>query len=407
MFQFTGYLSDKQFHGFTEAASPSDLYPLWKSADDPPLEEMRCWLLLKTPSSSVWVEVVLDIPSYFDSLKSHFEDQISIEFRAKGKSSPNSSPHPSPSKESSGVDTEETVQVTESLSTLGMSDGLSTPTAGSHVTFKVQSIDFSELVNDKDPFTMEHVEEITDPLLLRFPKQEITHRQDTLCVSLDGFERFVRSEADAGNNLIGLELNRVVCKGGRELSFVLGKDVWLLSILEHSREIRNSFRDFLKCSIARENQLQGMQNDKEFWQRVLFWVSDFLDFRASQERLTLPPAEDGITPFMSPYYFSKEEAHGLGGLYMPNTASLHANLLLMLEEKAGEGALEVCASHDIAPVLLIGFGIKKGDLKNEKFKSDKKKWIKNERKRCRRRGFVPADGPLGAGSLVKGRHILG
>jgi hypothetical protein len=379
MFQFTGYLSAKKIVGFTEAASPSDLYPLWKSADDPPLEEMRCWVLLETPSSSVWVEVVLDIPSYFDGLKSHFEDQISIEFRAKGKSSPNSSPHPSPSKESSGVDTAETVQVTESLSTLGMSDGLSTPTAGSHVTFKVKSIDFSELVNDKDPFTMEHVEEITDPLLLRFPKQEIKHRQDTLCVGLDGFERFVRSEADAGKDLIGLELNRVVCKGGRELSLVLSKDVWLLSILEHSREIRNSFRDFLKHSIARENQLQGMQNDKEFWQRVLFWVSDFLDFRASQERLTLPP-EDGITPFMPPYYFSKEEAQGLGGLYMPNSANLHVTLLLMLEEKAGEGALEVCASHDIAPVLLIGFGIKKGDLKNEKFKSDKKKWIKKREK---------------------------
>jgi hypothetical protein len=379
MFQFTGYLSDKKFVGFTEAASPSDLYSLWKSADDPPLEKMRCWVLLKTPSSSVWVEVVLDVPSYFDCLKPLFEDQISIEFRAKGKSSPNSSPHPIPSKESSGVDTAETVQVTESLQTLGMSDGLSTPTAGSHVTSKVTSIDFSELVNDKDPFTMEHVEAITDPLLLRFPKQKIAHRQVTLCVSLDGFERFVRSEADAGKDLIGLELNRVVRNGGRELSLVLGKDVWLLSILEHCREIPNTFRDLLKCSIERESLLQEMQNDKEFWQRVLFWVSDFLDFRASQERLTLPP-EDGITPFMSPYYFSKEEAQGLGGLYMPNSANLHVTLMLMLEEKAAEGALEICASHDIAPVLFIGFGIKKGDLKNEKFKSDKKKWIKKREK---------------------------
>ena len=127
-----------------------------------------------------------------------------------------------------------------------------------------------------------------------------------------------------------------------------------------------------------------MQNDKEFWQRVLFWVSDFLDFRASEGRLTLPP-EDGITPFMSPYYFSKEEAQGLGGLYMPNTANLHATLLLMLEEKAGEGALEVCASHDIAPVLLIGFGIKKGSLKNEKFKKDKKKWIEKREKEMQKK----------------------
>ena len=68
----------------------------------------------------------------------------------------------------------EPVQVAESLSTLGMTTGLSTPTAGSRDAFEVQSIDFSELFNDKDPFTMENVEEITNPLVLRFPKDEIT-----------------------------------------------------------------------------------------------------------------------------------------------------------------------------------------------------------------------------------------
>jgi hypothetical protein len=354
-FSLIGYLLNNHFD-FTDAESPSDLYQRWKSAGDPPMDDVRCWVLLKTPASSVWVEVVLDIPNFFDLIKTFFEDEVSIEFRAKGTPSPNSSPHSDPTKESD-VGTAETVQVAESLSTLGLNDAQSTPT---------EAIDFSDLINDKDPFTMEGVEKIEDPLLLRFPKEEITGGQDIMCVSLDSFEQFVRAEVDAGKSLIDLELHRVMCKGGRELSFVLCMDVWMLSILEHPREIRNNFRGCLKCSIMRKYQLRGMKKDKELWQRVHFWVSDFLDFKASYERLTLP-LEDDITPFMSPYYFSKEEAEILGSLLMPNTADLHDTMSIMLEAKAGGGALEVCASHDIAPVLLIGFEIKKGFHKDKNF----------------------------------------
>jgi len=99
MFQFTGYLLNKHFES-TEAESPSDLYHLWKSDGDPPMDNLRCWVLLKTNVSSVWVDIVLDISAYFECIKMHFEGIISIEFREKNAPSPNISPESTQAKES-------------------------------------------------------------------------------------------------------------------------------------------------------------------------------------------------------------------------------------------------------------------------------------------------------------------
>lgn len=139
-------------------------------------------------------------------------------------------------------------------------------------------------------------------------------------------------------------------------------------------------------TIDREQQLQFLMEEKELWLRIRIWVSDFLvGFSDAQERLTIPPEEDGITPFMSPFYFSKEEAENLGKLLMPDMSDLQTTISTMLEGKARDGALEVCASHDIAPVLLVAFGIKNGFHKNEQFKKGKKKWIK-QREKYRKKG---------------------
>jgi hypothetical protein len=55
-------------------------------------------------------------------------------------------------------------------------------------------------------------------------------------------------------------------------------------------------------------------------------------------------------------------------------------MTIMLEEKAKDGAVAVCASHDIAPVLMVGFATKKNFHKQEGFKREKKAWIKKQDK---------------------------
>ena len=383
MVQFSGKLLGKSF-GPTEASTPHGLYEIWKSAEDPPIADVRCWVFSATDTASVWIEILLNLPNFFETIKGYLEGgELLIEFRAKGASSPNASANNSPSKES-GVETEDTVKVTESLSTLGLSSVISTPTSGSGRSTPREAINLSILLNDKDPFTMEHVREIEDPYLLQFLKNQMKIEKEILCVSLASFEQFVRSEADAGKNMVDLELNRIMCNDGRQRNFVCSVEVWLFSVLEHSQKMRNSFRQFLKCSIIREKQLRALVNEKHLWLRVRVWVSDFLDFGAAQERLTLPP-EDGLTPFMSPFYFSKAEAESLGGVLMPNATSLSTTISIMLEGKANDGALEVCASHDIAPVLYVAFGIKSGFHKKDQFIKEKKKWIKQQEKEMRKK----------------------
>jgi len=96
--KFSGYLLDKHF-GPTEAESPIDVYHQWKCDGDPPMDELRCWALLVVPNvTTVWLEVVLGLPDFFEHLRSRFEDHVTIEFRYKGSPSPNTSPHVFPSK---------------------------------------------------------------------------------------------------------------------------------------------------------------------------------------------------------------------------------------------------------------------------------------------------------------------
>jgi hypothetical protein len=157
--------------------------------------------------------------------------------------------------------------------------------------------DVAELINDKDPFTLEDVHSIEDPIYLRFKKKSLALGDEIVCVSLESFEMFVQAEAGAGKNLINLELNRVMCKDGRERNFVISERVWILSVLESPQTMRNNFRDYLQCSIERETQLEGLKEDQNLWKRVQFWVADLLDFSSAEERLTMPTStEEGICP---------------------------------------------------------------------------------------------------------------
>lgn len=349
--KFYGEMIGRSF-SVVEAESPSDLYQTLGS--DVLINDVRCWVAVKTATDDaiVWMEIFLNLPQYFEKVCGYLEDEVYIVFKRKPCNSPSSSV---------GL-----VKVADEVSSVG--DSLC----------NAAKVDVSDVMNDEDPFTLENVVMIEDPLLLHFPKKRSID-VETICVSLSSFERFVQSESDAGKNVINLEMKRVMCKGGRERSFVISKHVWLRSILKLPQKTRSSFREYFTSAILREDQLDVIKNDKDLWNRVLIWTSDLLDFESSQGRLTMLP-EDGVAPFVSPYYFSTEEAKYLGGLRMPNMTTLHQTLLHMLEGKADDGALEVCASHDLAPILLIAFEIKKGFHKNATFKSEKKKWLKKREK---------------------------
>ena len=82
---------------------------------------------------------------------------------------------------------------------------------------------------------------------------------------------------------------------------------------------------------------------------------------------------------MTPFYFSTEETQILCDLRMPNHVVLREQLALMMGGKE-----HVCASHDIFPILVVAFDIKKDFQKSQRFKNDKKKWIKEREKEIKK-----------------------
>lgn len=403
--KFSGHLLDKHFDS-TEADSPVHLYKNLVLKKCNKNDHLRCWVLLQTPNTntSVWVDILLELPDYFDTiihsslLCKDEEVVVFIDFRRKGSPSPNTSPRVesigNPSMGTATLKVEEVVSSFSSLSHTNSGFSSTTSLSSSNSKIGIKNDASVELINDKDPFTLGNVESIEEPIYLRFPNKKSTSSspirgQDiVLCVSLESFQKFVQEGTDARKNLIALELNRVICKDGRARNFVLTKDNWFLSILfEPFQTLQNNFREHLKCAILRENQLQTVKEDgNDLWKRVQFWVSDLLNFQSAEDRLGLLPAA-GVCPFMSPYYFTPKEAKTLGDLLMPNTTDVFTTMTNMMEEKESGGAVAVCASHDIAPVLIDAFMIKKNFQKQESFKRDKQAWIKKQDKVMKKKKY--------------------
>lgn len=377
--KFSGSICGTEFSGIT-AQSLQDLYLIVADETTVPIEAVRCWTLMDTPIAgvTVWAEIQLLVPGFFEKMSDLLPDEVTIVFKKKPCNSPESSPQNSPEKDGSQL-----LAVQQSLSESGLVEvNTSSSDENSSGALSPRGYDASNIINDVDPFTLEDVETIEDPLLLHFHKR-LSVEIETICIGLSGLEHFVQSESDAGKNLINLELKGIRCKNGQQRNFVVSKQVWVRSILKQSKTLRNSFTEFFSCAILREDQLDEMKREKDFWKRIMFWISDFLSFEESQHRLTLPPA-DGESQWMSPFYFSAEEAQYVGSLMMPNTITLQDTLKNMMEGKASAGAVEVCASHDLAPVFMTAFATPRAFHKDTSFKKEKKDWIKKREKEMKK-----------------------
>jgi len=374
--KFSGSVCGKEFSGIT-AQSLRDLYRI-VAGPTVPMQDVRCWTLMNTAvaEEAVWAEIQLTVPGFFEKISDLLPDAVTIIFKKKPCSSPEtSSPRNSPGKDDSQLYTVQQSLLESGLVGVSTTSGSEIPSGGA---LSPRGYDASTISNKVDPFTLEMVETIKDPLLLHFHK-ELSAEIETICVGLSGFEQFVPSESDSGKNLFNLELKGIRCRNGQKRNFIVSKQVWVCSILNHPKTLHNSFTRFFFCAILREDQLNEMKREKDFWKRIMFWISDFLCFDESQHRLTLPPVY-GESQWMSPFYFSAEEAQYVGKLMMPNTTTLQDTLKTMMEGKARVGAVEVCASHDLAPIFTTAFAMPHAFHKDPSFKKEKKSWIKKREK---------------------------
>jgi hypothetical protein len=372
--KFSGSVCGQAFSGIA-AVSSQDLYEIVAGSTTstvPPISDFRCWVSIATdkPGDSVWVEIHLGWLSFFQKMAFLLSEDVTIVFKKTPCNSPESSTNNRPDKDG------DLLALQQDLSASSIAE--STISSNSEKDPRPNSGRSLGVINKSDPFTLEEVESVEDPLFLHFHKR-LSVEFDTICVSMSAFEQYVHSESEAGKNPTTLQLINVECQNGQRRKFILSKQVWVRSILTQSTASRRSFTEFFSCAVVREDQLEEMKKEKDFWERIMFWIQDFLSFEESQDRLSLPPT-DGEYLWMSPFYFHAEEPQYVGSLMMPNTITLRETLQVVMAGKHSAGAVEICASHDLAPILITAFEMHHGFHKNATFKQKKSQWIKNRQK---------------------------
>jgi len=278
---------------------------------------------------------------------------VSLQFRRK----PCNSPNTSPAKSVQGT----TIACASNLSA-------STTVAGATTfdTASVEDCNFSlglvEFNNKLDPFTRIEVNNVDCVLVLNFGEQGV------IAVDKHQFEQFVINAEKDGKAFDELSLRHVEYNDGTSHDLALDWDMWTEQILPVSKLLRASYFGVHVSEIAIRNKLREIQQgNPQLWARITYWVADFGDMDAL-ERLEMP-CEENVPPYMSPFYFSKEEATKLGQLVGPSSASLGDAL-------RAKSSIATCAAHDLKPLLEIAFRLEQGFHKVKGFHERKLAWIK-------------------------------
>lgn len=349
--KFKGKLWGSDFDA-TEADSPVELFQILARDGEDDLRDVRCWVLVKSASRPYWLEVMLDDSSLFnivsaaDHLLLDEDSYVSVEFRRK----PCNSPNTSPSKDATG-------------NSLGESHTLSTLETFSSSDAKDHSTIFR---NSIDPFTRCSFAEIETYLVLNFPSHDSADGVDAIFVDKESFEEYVQHSEQEGKNFDQLILANVELCDGSVQHLHLTWDIWVSSVLPASKVLRGSYHRVNAAEKAREEKLSQIKENESLWERVTFWIDDFADSEAL-ERLEV--ISDDHPPYISPFYFRKEEAILLGRL---DAVSPSVSLGDVLRAKS---STSTCAAHDLKPFLEEVFRLDRGFHLVGDFRAKKKAWV--------------------------------
>jgi len=295
------------------------------------------------------------------------DGRVSVEFRRKPCHSPNSSPASERADAAAVSEDMATATTLSTLSALSMEDkdALSPAAAATH------SDPFSVVVRNRvDPFTRTPISELEDVLYLQFSLPN-TVNVEMFAVEKPSFEEFVANAEKDGKSFDQLILAQVECDDGKTRNLTLDWEIWVESILPCSKRFRSAYFQMNVSGKARESKLRRIKEEiPDLWSRITYWIADCGDSDAL-ERLEIP-WEDGVPPYMSPFYFNKKEAIYLGALSLLSSHSLGDAL-------RAKSATQMCAAHELAPFLEQAFGLKRGFHRDQHFRQKKQAWVSKRR----------------------------
>ena len=361
---FTGTIWGKRFTG-KEFPSHVELFRSLAPDADP--AEVRCWILVKA-DRPYWLELSLGSCTIFNLVVGGdeavlAEGQVSIQFRLKPCSSPNTSPTKQVEDTTSNEDTTGPITYDTTLSaSTTIASALTFDTATGEDSKMSPSLALSQVNNKLDPFSQMEVNSLECALVLNFGDQGV------IAVEKDLFENFVLQAEKDGKGFDELSLRHVEFEDGTSRDLALNWNMWTRQILSKSKLLRASYFGVITSEEARGKKLREIQQgDPQLWTRITYWVADFGEMEALK-RLEMP-CHESVPPYMSPFYFTKEEATKLAQLVGPSSASLGDAL-------RAKSSMATCAAHDLKPLLETAFQLSQGFHKAQGFHEKKSAWIK-------------------------------
>ena len=363
-----------------EAEGPLELIEKLELPGDDPFSDYRMWIKILTPSGrEAWQDVCISSLSegiYREALKlCENKTEINAVIRGQKENSPQSSPRgetgdrPStPAKPPPSIPNDHELQTTLSSLTESTSEYSIGPS-----TQPISIRKFIPLAKNKsEPFLLL---DFSDPDLELIPlffaikKKSKIMGFDILLVDKSSLEFHVQTQTEKGRKLTNISIG-AMCHDGVSRSFQLSLQVWIGSVLEHSKCLRRIFSKGVTVEVARKEQLAELK-ELDLFLNVQYWIADLFEVELAEQRLSSTSESPGVAKQLSSYYFSVHEAKYLGNFYASGDGKTLKDFLNKLGEEDN-----VCTSHNLALKLLNIFDIPTKFREDASFQKKRNVWMK-------------------------------
>lgn len=149
----------------------------------------------------------------------------------------------------------------------------------------------------------------------------------------------------------------------------------LLNILKGADKLLQKFTEFCERSFSYEARVKQLhQKDENLFMKIKIFVNELNSF--NNDPNTRARLESGDQFYMSDIYFTENERDYIMNFPTANGLSFLEHMNYTMQQKAKGGSTEICAAHDLVPIFIRVFDIRKGFKDEKTFINAKKKFLK-------------------------------
>lgn len=230
--------------------------------------------------------------------------------------------------------------------------------------------------NSVEPFSQEKIEDLNDSDLVQIIIQGENLK---LIFKWSLLLDYIKSQLSCGFSPYNVEVSAFVEAIDEEFKFTLTKNIWQTFLLRKhagSYEYTKFLTDVLGNILALESSLKELHANTDLLSRIKVFHHDLCSFRQHEEKFITTHEM-----FMSEYYFSDEEREYLHNFPTSNGLSVREVFAQSIQNiMSSRQEFELCASHDIAPLVSTFFKLRKGYECEKGFQSYYKQFHKKQQK---------------------------